>query len=110
MNSRERTSAMGQELPDRPGYSDDMLACIFDRKVAPLRMALTLHDLKLSQLSWIFDLNFGIRFRTLLDRNYIQDIVSTLPREEKIADASRLLHEYAGNNARRKGSAQNGRL
>jgi CRISPR/Cas system-associated endonuclease Cas3-HD len=93
-SEKERTSAVGQELPDMPGYSEEVLSCIFQNKMASLRMLTTLNDFKITQLSWIYDLNFDISFRMLLERDYINEIASKLPQTEDIQRASTLLHEY----------------
>jgi len=90
----ERTSTVGQELPDVPGYTEEVLSCILEKKMASLAMLKKLNDFKLTQLSWVYDLNFDISFSLLLERNYIKEIISKLPQTEEIRKASDILHEF----------------
>jgi putative nucleotidyltransferase with HDIG domain len=97
MSKSERTAAVAQELPDTPGYSEEVLSCISDRRMAKLSTLKTLNDFKLTQLSWIYDLNFSSSFRLLLERGYLAKIISKLPQTENIRQVSRMLHEFAMN-------------
>jgi hypothetical protein len=94
-DEKERTSAIGQELPDTPGYSRDVVACIHERKMASLSRLKNLNDFKITQLSWVFDLNFSSSFRLLLDRDYLQLIIAKLPQNDEIKKLSDTLHAYA---------------
>lgn len=90
----ERTSVVGLGLPDIPDYSDEVLSVILERRMASLSNLRTLTDLKLLQLSWIYDLNFRPSFRLVLERGYIPKIVKTMPGNSEIARASLFLEEY----------------
>jgi hypothetical protein len=103
----ERASAAGLGLPDSSGYSDKVLSHIFDKKVAPLSSLRTLNDFKLTQLSWVFDLNFDETFRLLLERKYIDKIIGTLPQTNEILKASFLLRDYVELRLREKISGLN---
>ena len=78
----ERASAAGLGLPDCGGYSPEVMATIFDRRVISLVSLKTLDDFKLLQLSWIFDLNFSVSLKLLLERDYIRRIAETLPQTD----------------------------
>lgn len=81
---RERASAVNLDLPDTPAYSNDILLCLHERRMASLRDLGSLNDFKLMQLSWIYDLNFPASFRLLGERNYLNRIASTLPLTSEI--------------------------
>jgi hypothetical protein len=103
----DRASAAGLGLPDGPGYSEGVLSYIFEKQVAPLSMLRTLNDFKLTQLSWVYDLNFAETFRLLLDRKYIDKIIGSLPQTEGIVKASFLLRDHVERRVRERISGPN---
>jgi hypothetical protein len=90
----ERASAVTLGLLDLPKYSESVLSCINEKRVASLSTLKTLNDFKLMQLSWIYDLNFAPTFALLEERNYIQRIASTLPLTDEIRSAAERLTDY----------------
>jgi hypothetical protein len=93
---KERASAAGLGLPYIPEYSENVLSCVFDRRVAPVSSLKTLNDFILMQLSWVYDLNFRTSFILLRERNYLKKLISTLPSTEAIGKLSLFLEEYLG--------------
>jgi putative nucleotidyltransferase with HDIG domain len=94
-NEAERASVAAHGLPDLPEYSEKILSCIYEKKTASMRNVKTLNDFKLMHLSWIYDLNFNTSFRLLLERDYINKIITKLPQTDRIKKAFLLLHEFA---------------
>jgi putative nucleotidyltransferase with HDIG domain len=92
--SEGKASAVGLGLPDLPEYSEDVLASIYNKEIVSLLKVKTLNDFKLLQLSWIFDLNFIPSFQLLHERDYVQRIISHLPKTDGIQKASLLLKEH----------------
>lgn len=90
----ERASVAAHGLPDLPEYSENVLSCIYNKKMAPFSNMKTLTDFKLLHLSWVYDLNFNTSFRLLLERDYINKIIAKLPQTEEIKKASSLLHDF----------------
>ena len=90
----ERASAVGLELQDTAGYSEEVLSCILRGKMAMLSQIKSLNDFKLMHLSWVYDLNYKPSFRLLSERAYIDKIISHLPQDEAIQKASSVLKEY----------------
>ncbi len=90
----KRASAAGLGLPHDAGYSGEVLRALLEKRVVPLSSVKTLDDFKLLQLSWIYDLNFGVSLRMLLERDYMDRILKTLPRESEIHCVSSFLREY----------------
>ena len=93
-SQKERASAVSLGLPDTAEYSEEILSCIHRKQMVSLSKVKTLNDFKLMQLSWIFDLNFKTSFRLLLERNYIDRIISQLPQEEDMNRVSSALKEF----------------
>ena len=96
----EKASAVGLGLPDLPDYSKTILCCLYEKKLGTLSGLKTLNDLKLMQLSWVYDLNFRHSFKLLAERSYIRKIATALPQTEEIAVAvsiiKKFVHEKAG--------------
>ena len=91
---QDTASAIGLGLPDIPGYSGDILSCLYRKEVASLSKIKTFNDFKLLQLSWIYDLNFKPSFGLLSERDYIDRTVSKLPQTKEILNASLSLKEF----------------
>lgn len=94
-DEKERASAVGLGLPDIPEYSEKVLSCLYDKRLASLSDLKTLNDFKLTQLSWVYDLHFKTSFRLLVERDYINRISKTLPQTEEIKKALSILIEFA---------------
>ena len=82
-----RADAVALGLPDEPGYSPEVLACVSSAKMALKSMLMTQNDFKLLQLTWLYDLNFAGALRMVVKRNYIPAIADLLPRNNDIARA-----------------------
>lgn len=81
---QERASAAGLGLPDKPKCSPNVLEHISAGKMVRLSAVKTLNDFKLMQLSWIYDLNFTTSFSILNDRGCVEQLASTLPRNDRV--------------------------
>ena len=96
----ERASAAGLGLPDLPEYSEEILACLFEKRIALLSSLKTLTDFKLLQISWIYDINFEASVRLLEERDYINRIIKTVPQTEGIVKATVAVQNYLQNRLR----------
>lgn len=92
--AEERASAVGLGLPDTPEYSQEVLACIFEKRIALLSNLRTITDFKLLQLSWIYDLTFKTSLRMFQERGYLESFTKTLPNTDEVARVSLFLDEY----------------
>lgn len=82
--SGERASAIDLGLEETDTYSDEALRCIAARKIFTLKQLRSIHDFRLLQLSWIFDLNFAESLRIMKTRDYPRRIAVHLPRTREI--------------------------
>jgi hypothetical protein len=72
------------ELDEHPTLSDAMLLSIENNRCCLYSDLNSIHDFKLLQLSWVFDINYPITFQLLQERNYLTSLCSTLPQDQKI--------------------------
>ena len=90
----ERASAVGLGLPDAPEYSEAVLACLAEKRLATLADLKTLNDFRIMQLTWVYDLNFPVSCSLASERGMIDRIISTLPHTEEIVRAVSVLKRY----------------
>lgn len=90
----DRLSAAGLGLPDTPDYSPEVIASIFERRVASLSAMKTVNDFKLLQLSWVYDLNFNTSLKVLLEKDYINQLIRSMPQTGEILRVPVVLWEY----------------
>jgi putative nucleotidyltransferase with HDIG domain len=90
----DRAEAVALGLPDLPGYSQAVLACLVRGELARKDALTTLNDFKLLQLAWLYDLNFTCSLRMVEERGYIRTLADMLPRNEEIAGAVGIVSKY----------------
>lgn len=88
------------ELPDEPLMTDEILESLLNKQVSNMKHLKYLNDLKLNQLSWIYDFNFHISLQIIKEKNYIEKILTTLPQTEEILEISSMLSEFINNKIR----------
>ena len=81
------------ELPDVPEYSGSFIDDILNCRVSKNRDFKTFNDMKLFQLTWIFDINFPFTFLCIEKRNYLEKLISSLPSTDDI----RMVHTHLKN-------------
>ncbi len=86
--------AVELDLPDTPEYSPRIIEDIMNGKCTDGSNLGTYNDMKLFELSWVFDINFPPTFRRLLERRYIDRIVDALPDTPEIRRIRRHIHRY----------------
>ena len=78
-NHRNQTIEL--DLPDIDGVSDPVYEALMNGKLVQMDDLRTLHDFKLLQIGWIYDVNFPRTFQIVQERRYLEKIHDTLPRE-----------------------------
>lgn len=71
--------ALELELPDSKDYSSYLINDILRCNCANGSDIKTYNDMKLLQISWIFDINFSHTLRYIYQHDYINKIIDTLP-------------------------------
>ncbi|GAB4487680.1 MAG: HD domain-containing protein [Thermodesulfovibrionales bacterium] len=90
----DRPSAAALGLPDLPDYSEAAIRCLQEQRPVALSDLTTLNDLRLMQLSWIYDLNFPSSFRLLGEAGFIDRYASHLPGTGEIRDSIDILKDF----------------
>jgi hypothetical protein len=75
---------LGMELPDEPGYSVDVISELLSGRCLDNRKVRKLNDLKLSLLSWIYDVNFTSTLKRIKQCGYLEKLLGFLPADEDI--------------------------
>lgn len=75
----------------RPDISPDFVENFVTGKQADYRQIRTNGDRKIVRLMWIYDINFSWTMQKIVERGYIEKIVSNLPMDEHIAEGVRRL-------------------
>ena len=74
--------------------SPDFVENFVTGKQADYRKIRTNGDRKIVRLMWLYDVNFSWTMRKIVERGYIDKIVSNLPMEERIAEGVRRLMNH----------------
>ena len=85
------------ELADKPEISKKLYQQIMKEKVVSNKEILTLNDLKLQQMSWVFDLNFKKSFQIVSEKTLLKQIYETLPKKDLVIDMYRQMKIYLEN-------------
>ncbi|NOU61728.1 HD domain-containing protein [Marinifilum caeruleilacunae] len=85
------------ELADQPEISKKVYKAIVDEKVVSNKDVLTLNELKLHQMSWIYDLNFKKSFKIVSEKNYLKKMYETLPKKDEVIDMYRQMKIFLEN-------------
>jgi hypothetical protein len=90
----DRASATAFGLPDTSEYSQVMLSCILQKKVASYSNLRNENDFKLMKLSWIYDMYFDESITLLQGKNYINRVIEKLPQTDEVVLAMSVLKGY----------------
>lgn len=90
-------------LSEAPTCSERVLEALNKQRFVQIKDVRTLNDLKLLQISWVFDLNFSPSFQAVLRRGYIEQIEAALPRSGAVARAVQKAREYVLDRSQRTG-------
>ncbi|THB81464.1 MAG: HD domain-containing protein [Desulfobacteraceae bacterium] len=83
-NPQDSEGYITWDLKDNGQMSDELIQRVFNKEMIDNTTLTSLNDLKLLQISWIFDLNFEPALKRVAELGYIPGIISTLPRSAKI--------------------------
>ncbi len=78
---RERNQTIELNLPDNPEISDVVCDSLMRGNIAKMADLKTLNDFKLLQMGWIYDVNFRRTFQIVREKEYLEQILSALPKD-----------------------------
>ena len=85
---------LGMELPDGPGYSADVINELLSGRCLDNRQLKKLNDLKLSLLSWVYDVNFTSTLKRIKQCGYLEKLLGFLPADEDIERVREKILKY----------------
>lgn len=74
-----RASAVVLELPDTGFCTESALKEVAAGRMPNRDLLVTVDDIKLLQLSWVYDLNFDASFEIMAERGYLEALAGLLP-------------------------------
>lgn len=85
------------DLPRGRGISEEVATVVQSGKTVTREYLKTQDDIKVMQLSWVFDLNFKASFRILANGRYVDKIYGALPKRDVVFDIYRHVRIYVEN-------------
>lgn len=83
------------ELQRADHYSFDIIEDILQGRLVKTENIITSADLMLFRLSWIFDINFTCSFLYILEQQYIEKLINTLPGTDDVKRVYQYIKQYA---------------
>ena len=93
VSDQPKNPALELDMPRSEKISDKITDAVLACRLADLRDIRTHTDLKVLQMSWVFDLNFLPTFQLVDTRRYLEIIAGSLPKNEQ---ATRIYHTARG--------------
>jgi len=88
---------LDMELKDMPAIAKKVCTAILVERVAKREDVVTVNDLKLMQMSWIFDMKYKRSFKIVSEKSYIKAIFETLPKTDLVIDMYRNMKIFMEN-------------
>lgn len=85
------------ELSDKSEISEQIYSKIMDEKTADKKDVLTITDLKLMQMSWIFGFSTKKSYQIISEKTLLKQIYDTLPKKDNVIDMYRSMKIYMEN-------------
>jgi hypothetical protein len=82
------------ELPNEPYYSPSIIDNILNYYQTDYRTLKTWNDMKLIQLSWVYDVNFIPTLKRIKQRRFMETILEFLPQTDDIKKVKEKIFEY----------------
>ena len=80
----KRNAALEFDLPDTPGFSEEVYRDLTNKTIVDMRHIKNLNDVKLLQIGWIFDINFKPTISYIKNRRYLKLIRDVLPESKEL--------------------------
>lgn len=94
-NDPKKNRAIELDLPDTPGFSEEVLQDLINKKIVDMKHIKNLNDFKLLQAGWVFDINFQPTLDCIKKRHYLEMIRGVLPESKKIDNIFDLISRFA---------------
>jgi hypothetical protein len=87
-------------IPMSSSFSRDIVTELMEGKVQDFSSVRNRNDMILLRLGWVFDLNFAMSCRLVLERNYVERLCVHLPVRSEIQEVKEYLISYLKNRAK----------
>jgi hypothetical protein len=94
---KEPNHTLTWEMPDGFKISDGVAAALSSKETVPKAEVKNKLDIKVFQMSWVYDLNFNPSFHILSGNRYIDRIYGTMPKSGKVIEYYRGIKIYIEN-------------
>ncbi|MCK3683036.1 HD domain-containing protein [Maribellus sp. YY47] len=85
------------EMPKGGPVSADVARQILSGKLVEKADVANQIDIKIMQLSWVFDINFKVSFELMMKKRFMEKIYSTLPKNDTVIEVYRKVKVFAEN-------------
>lgn len=85
------------DLPKGTVVSTGVVKEIMAGRLVPKKEVVSEMDVKIMQLSWVYDINFRVSFDYLLKKRFLEKIYNTLPKNDLIIEVYRKVKVFAEN-------------
>jgi hypothetical protein len=89
----EQASAVVWELPETGVCSPSTLEEVMAGRMPDRDLLASADDIKLLQLSWVYDLNFAESFRIMAERGYLETLANLLPNQAGCREAVEVVRQ-----------------
>jgi putative nucleotidyltransferase with HDIG domain len=89
----QRNGAIELDLPDTPGFSDEVYDDLINKRIVNIEHIRNLNDFKLLQIGWVFDINFQPTLDRVRERRYLKMIGEALPPSERVHNIFSVINE-----------------
>jgi hypothetical protein len=90
----ETNAAIVTNLPDSPGFSDEIYRSVLSGEMVDYRKLKNINDFKILQSGWIFDINFIPTLKKIRDQKYLQSLRQALPEDGRLDELYTRLFNY----------------
>jgi putative nucleotidyltransferase with HDIG domain len=88
------------ELPNEPWYSEKVVDALLDGQRVDNEELKTWNDMKLCQLSWVYDVNFAATLKRIKEKKYLEKIFDFLPSNDDIKKVKGKIFGYVDSRIR----------
>lgn len=93
-SERERNNTIDLNLPDGESVNVEIIRALENQEIVKTQEIKNRAELKLLQIGWVYDINFPWTFQLIENRQFIPQIISTLPNDPVISECSGLALSY----------------
>lgn len=91
---KQKSYLLGLEVPDKPGYSPEMVQAVLNNRQIDYNQLRTLNDMKLLQLGWVYDVNFTVTLKRIQQRRFLETLIGFLPETEDMQKVKEKILSY----------------